>query len=133
MYATAQRVRASDGAEGVNGYLYRHGPGFPWPADPTPLADEDPGTLEAREEAVPPGGNRVRSYLDVLASDATEMAEIRGVFETFRQNLQEFPNPAVFRMGGVTLRYGVEIALEDRWNEALEELETAVGRLLDRP
>lgn len=126
MYLTAQRVLSAEGAEAVNAYHYRHGADFAWPDDASALPDEAPGALVERREDVPPGGNRVRSWLDVLAPDGTVAVTLRFALDTFRRNLEEFPNPAVFRQGPVTVRFGVEIPQEPRWADALAELMEAL-------
>lgn len=132
MYLTAQRVRSRDGKEAVNAYRHLHGPDFEWPPDASRVPDEAPGRLVERHEAIPPGGNRVRSWLDVVAPDGSEGEVLALALDTFRRNLAEFPNPAVFRIGTVTIRFGVEISLEPRWDAALDELTAALREFVGR-
>ena len=77
MYATAHRVRASRATEGraagdsgFNASLYLHGESpIPRRLDANRVAEVAPGEPVARIIQVPPGGNFVDSYLDVVAGD----------------------------------------------------------------
>lgn len=119
MYATAQRVRSEEGREGVNGFLHLHGEDFPWPPEPWRLPEQEPGDQVGEYIEVPPGGNTVRSYLDVLAPDGTPASEIDAALAGLWLELsadaegraaahEPLPNPVVYRRGPVVLRLGVE-------------------------
>lgn len=138
MYATAHRVTTPRGETGINAFLHKHGRAFPWPDDPSHLPETDPGVdLWNNGPAVRPGGNRVHSYLDVLAPDDTPSVEIEEALDGLWLHLVAdaagptpvqgpLPNPLVFRHGRVVLRFGVELAVLP--NRALEmaELRRAV-------
>jgi hypothetical protein len=122
MYATAQRVRSTGGKEGLNGFLHMHGPGFPWPPDPWNLPETRPGEQVSEDVDVPPGGNNVRSYLDVIAPDKTPADEIDAALTSLWLELsadesglgapqEPLPNPVVYCRGLVFLRLEVEAAL----------------------
>lgn len=138
MYATAHRVTTPRGETGINAFLHQHGRTFPWPDEPSHLPETDPGAhLWNNGPAVRAGGNRVHSYLDVLAPDDTPSGEIEAALDGLWLHLVaddagpaavqgQLPNPLVFRYGRVVLRFGVE--LSGMPNRALEmaELRCAV-------
>ena len=66
MYTTAHRVQRGE-SEGINRFLHLHGEDFCWPKDASSLPEAAPGEEKRAEVELLPGGNRVRSYLDVLA------------------------------------------------------------------
>jgi len=67
---------------------------------------------------VQPGGNDVRSYLDILAPDTCLLEEIESALTglwlelvadtAVSSPLGELPNPLVYRRGRVVIRLGVE-------------------------
>jgi hypothetical protein len=131
MYLTAHLVRSRDGDEGINAFLHVHGPEFPWPEDAAPLADTAPGQVVHRRLDLPPGGNQVRAYLDVLTPDALARDEIARALADFARDLGERRNPTVFTQGAVTIRFGVELGLERIRAQQLEMLVPVALRLLD--
>jgi hypothetical protein len=131
VYLTAHLVRSRDGEEGINAFLHLHGTGFAWPADPTALADSNPGKIELRRTSLPPGGNDVRAYLDVLAPDGTPKREFDEALAALASDLDERRNPTVFRHGRVVIRFGVELALEGLRAQQLDMLRPTIGWLLD--
>jgi hypothetical protein len=68
MRLTAQRVASPEGKEGINAFCYLHGPQT-WLDEPPADVINNPGHLAHSHVEVLPPGNRVRSYLDVLAPD----------------------------------------------------------------
>ncbi len=122
MYAAAHRVVHRDGRTGINAFLHHHGPQFSWPAAPWTLPETNPGDLVRERIEVPPGGNRVLSYLDVLAPDDATPAEIDVALTGLWLELVAdeagpsaptgpLPNPTVYKRGHVVLRFGVEDGL----------------------
>jgi hypothetical protein len=71
MYATAQRVRSSNGDEAIHAFLYYHDtPGTPFPREPLDVTRDQPGRLVLRHQPGPrAGGNEVLSYIDIFAPD----------------------------------------------------------------
>lgn len=118
MYATAHRVVNPKGEEGVNAFLHRHGPDFPWPEEAWNLPETQPGDQVWEQVSLPPGGNRVRSYLDLLCPDDTRPAEVDVALTGLWLELvaddaapagpQSLPNPLVYQRDRVTVRFGVE-------------------------
>lgn len=129
MYATAHLVRR-EGVEGINAFLHEHGAGNPWPTDASTFPETNPGRIVLRRTDIPPGGNSVRAYLDVLAPDATPLEEIRGALRAVAEDLGERRNPTVFRHGVVTIRFGVEGGLELLREQQLGTLAGTVEELL---
>lgn len=70
MYLTAHRVRHESGATGYNGFMYLHG-GEPISThlESDEVGESPPGECVAKTISVPPGGNSVDSYLDVVVPD----------------------------------------------------------------
>lgn len=138
MYATAHRVvRVTTGRTGVNAFLHKHGDRFPWPAEPWRLPESDPGVQTHDNVHVPPGGNQVRSYLDVLAPDEATPDEIDVALTGLWLELVAdeagaasptgpLPNPILYRRGRVVLRFGVEPALEGSRAGEMSELRAYV-------
>lgn len=119
MILTAQHVRAASGAEGINAFCRLHGPtgwSQPWQGD---LSE---GELVNRAISVPPGGNSVRSYLDVIAPDETPTQEIRNAVIPFIAQSRGQPLPWVATVGPCTFRFGVELGLHANWSEELRQL-----------
>ena len=129
MYWTAHRVTQGT-AEEVHVFVHEHGADFQWPADASRLPEEAPGALiHQRTGALIPGGNRVRSYLDVLAPDflgdglpSIELQRLIGSIDTQ-------PNPTVWiGVGGqVTIRFGCEQALDAERSGEIRTLARAIG------
>lgn len=123
MYVCAQRVQAvaglQKGAQGINAFLYLHGHTWNGPPSSEWLPETNPGVIADRMIEVPPPGNRVRSYLDVVASDGTPLNHL--VYAAGRPGLiHEFP--ATWVSGNVWCRLGIEGALAPEWTHELQRL-----------
>jgi hypothetical protein len=72
--------------------------------------------------AVRPGGNRVRSYLDIVAPDETSWTEIRQRFVTFvsGHQLQAMPWSGASR--SCLFRANMDQALAQPWHHEIAEL-----------
>lgn len=122
MYLTAQHVIAPrSGAEGINAFYYVHGP-LDWGVPPPEMPDQEPGELTYESIAVPPPGNRVRSYLDMVAPDDAPWAEIRQSFLAFVTQTQQQQLPWVGVVGRCLFRIGMDLAAANRWQRELAEL-----------
>jgi hypothetical protein len=75
MYLTAQRVTSPSGEDAINGFLYDHG-AVAWEEPPEPIGGAI-GQLARTFIMVPPGGNKVLSYIDIVAPDGTPYEYIR--------------------------------------------------------
>lgn len=121
MYLTAHRVQSKDGQQAIHVFLHAH-PDQVWPRDVSAWPETRPGEITRHQATLPIGGNRVRAYLDILCPEGTEAAVVRGALEALEQDLKERINPTVMKVGNVTMRFGVELALEDRRTKELLEL-----------
>lgn len=131
MYITAHLVKSRDQREGINAFLHVHGASFAWPDDASSLPETTPGRTVLHRTDLPPGGNQVRAYLDILAPDRSPRVAIEQALEAFSQDLRERRNPTVFNHGTVTIRFGVEPALEGLRAQQLEMLTRSAVQLLD--
>lgn len=123
MYFTAQHVVSSAGrGEGINAFYYAHGP-FTWMAFPPPgIPEQNPGVLQYQTIVVPAGGNRVRSYLDIVTPDEATWTEIRQAFSTFVSGNQRRPFPWEAVVGRTLFRIGMESSLVNRWHFEIADL-----------
>ena len=131
MYLTAHLVKSRDQREGINAFLHVHGASFAWPDDASSLPETTPGRTVLHRTDLPPGGNHVRAYLDILAPDRTPRADIEQALDAFSQDLRERRNPTVFNHGAVTIRLGVEPGLEGLRAQELEMLARSALQLFD--
>ena len=80
MYITAQRVRPRDSNASdncINTILYTAKPEITWREQrDAVMKNESPGEVVRQICEVAPGGNPVRSYLDVVAPDTTPLATV---------------------------------------------------------
>ncbi len=132
MYLTAQRVVApTTKASGINAFLYRHG-GRRWHVPPRDIPDREPGRLAKKKIAVEPPGNRVRSYLDIVAPDDVARDELRDRLMTFVRRMQGRPFPWEAVEGPCLFRLGMdeELAMAG-WSTELAALALAGTQLLD--
>jgi hypothetical protein len=139
MYITAHRVRNAAGLEGVNSFAHLHNDNS-WPVDASKMPEENPGVLATQRIEVPPGGNTIISYLDVLAPDGWPWEQVDQALTglwlelNLRESVQSpllsaVPNPAVYKTGAVTLRFGVRPGLEGARAACCEELSASVRQI----
>ena len=138
MYLTSQRVSILGmEATGINTFLYRHPEqtlGIDWNTpDLARVVDELPGTLTARKIEVPPGGNAVRSYLDIVATDSTSADVVERALQKFVRELTPARLSHVVHISGVAIRLGVELKREHRVAEEFRELSERALQLLRSP
>lgn len=117
MYVTAHRVRNSSGMEGVNAFYYVHGPSLP--SDLGSIPDGDPGTLCTQSLAISPPGNRVRSFLDIVAPDGEGWPEVRHAFMSFVSGQHLAPFPWSARVGCCYLRTGMDTQAARAWRHEI--------------
>lgn len=121
MYLTAQRVTSQHGDEGINSFYYVHS--REWQGGPpSGIPDQDPGVLVGQSVMVPPPGNRVRSYLDLVTSDDASWDEIRPAFITFVSEMQLHPLPWSRVVDRCFFRVGMESALAQQWQREIANL-----------
>lgn len=125
MYLTAHRVQApprdgNPGRQGVNAFYYVHGQRAWKGAPPAELLPEsDPGIFVDSIVEIPPPGNTVRSYLDMMALDGTSLAQLRAA-------IAAAPRPAalpvIWSVGDVWCRFGTDVRLAPQWRRELQRL-----------
>lgn len=121
MYLTAQHVmRVPGGPAGYNAYYYVHG--YVWDSAPPAQFQNDPGVLVNQIVPLEPGGNRVRSYLDIVCPDDTSWQEIRQSFVTFVSEFQLQPLPWVGVIGRSLFRVGMDAGVARQWQPELANL-----------
>jgi hypothetical protein len=119
MILTAQRVRSPTGHEDINAFCHLHGP-YDW--DGAAPEEIGPGELVSSVVRVEPGGNSVRSYLDIVAPDETPTSEIASAVGPFVVRNAGCPLPWTGNHGRCTFRFGLDLGLEHRWTEELTAL-----------
>jgi hypothetical protein len=122
MYLTSQHVLApATRHEGVNSLLYLHGP-CSWQAPPAEIPDQNPGTLVAQSISIRPPGNRIRSYLDIVAPDEARWDEIRVALMDFVGRAQRNQLPWVGQSIRCSFRLGMDLGLAQQWQRELAVL-----------
>ena len=133
MYLTAQRVVAPKSREtGINAFLYSH-KGRRWHVPPIEIPDGDPGRLEQKRIVVPPPGNRVRSYVDIVGPDDLNSEELQRRFMTFLKRVQGQPLPWEAVEGPYRFRISMDADLaKSGWSREVAALMLAGAELLGK-
>ena len=126
MYLTAQHVRSAQGQESINAFRYAHGANLWHGLPPQGIPDQDPGVLVEQIIHLPPPGNDVRSYLDIVAPDEVFWPEIRPAFFAFVSQAQRKPFPWLGVFGRCYFRVGMDLGMVDRWRQELADLYRAL-------
>jgi hypothetical protein len=79
------------------------------------------------KQEVPPGGNSVIAYFDLVAHDTVSHDAIRTAVATIRSRLGTEPLPITVTAGGIAARFGAILALEAH----IANLQALLDRLLD--
>src|SRR5262249_32724333 len=96
------------------------------------VAEEAPGVLVEQAVVIPPGGNRVRSYLDVVAPDGTDPSSLRAALDVFERGLPVDALPLVRIVGGaIGVRLNADIGWWSTMTEEYRALRDAVLRVLE--
>lgn len=108
MYLTAQRVVSARGQRGVNVYEYLHG-GETWdqPLPRNLLPERNPGALNRQWLEIPPGGNAVISYLDVVVPDAVPQEVIARWLAVLKHVVRAEHFPQEYVAGPLWIRFGI--------------------------
>ncbi len=139
MYITAQRVRSFSlsARQGVNAFLSFHGEtetrADDWDNPSLErFADANPGILADQQCDVQPGGNSVRSFLDVVTADETDVSQISAALDAFEASLAQASLPHAETIDRVAVRFNVERALEPERVDEYRRLKARVLLLLER-
>jgi hypothetical protein len=124
MKLVVQRVIAPDGRDGINAFSYWHG-GLWWTRTPPANALSIAGASMIAVE--PAAGNRVRSYIDVLAPDAIDHDELLNGILDFADALavQGGHLPIAGQFGPVSTTFNVEGSLVPSWYDEIQHLADA--------
>jgi len=139
MYVTAHRVRSRKGAEGINSFLHEHagddGVGLNWGApDIAAISERLVGKLVADSYDVPPGGNRVLSYLEAAAPDGTSVKALREALRALRRKVDSKREyPALVRTGSIVCRCWVGQEHLDGADQEFDRLSERILTLLGSP
>lgn len=140
MYLTAQRVYSLRARKtGVNAFLYRHGdstvPGMSWEQPVVEqVADEHIGTRGPERVEIAPGGNRVLSFVDIVAADSVPISRIEEAVGEFRARFSPGRLPVAIRLGKVAIRFGAQSGLTgDHARKEFEEIAELALDLLRNP
>lgn len=120
MFITAQHVVSPvSKLEGINTFLFVHD-GQAWEHVSVPdIPDQNPGVLRAQSISVMPPGNRVRSYLDIVAPDEVRWDDVRVGLAEFVGRCSSGPLPWAGESRNGYLRIGMERALSSAWQREL--------------
>ncbi len=119
MHLIAQRVRSLQDQEGVNAFCYSHGP-IRWLDKPP--SDLHPGRLVNSRMEITPPGNRIRSFLEIIAPDVTPS---RQVWKAIMECIDLFENkklPLNVLSGDIAFQFDLDSALAPAWRQELEFL-----------
>ena len=125
MKLVAQRVvqpgTVPNRRSGFNAFYFEHGDRA-W-LD-LPPADLGPGQLVGQIIEVPPPGNRVRSYLEIVAPDASPNMQLAAAVQAGADFLADAASPQPWRLahGEVSFAFEVEAALAAHWRIELRLL-----------
>jgi hypothetical protein len=97
------------------------------------IADASFQMLASSTISLPPGGNDVRSYLDVIAPDETPTQEIRNAVVPFVDRARGRTLPWTETIGRCTFRFGVEQGLHASWPEEFRRLLLSAFPFAERP
>lgn len=126
MLLTAQRVVSPRGARGVNVYQYLHG-SHTWTRVPDYLLpDVNPGELVQQWLEVPPGENRIVSYLDLVAPDDALAPDVHQRLASLKHYLPLTGNRTEAYLDPCWVRFGS--AIDSRFLQT--ELGALAGHIL---
>ncbi len=134
MYITAQRVISEEGQQGINSFFHLHRPNKqPKPATPSDVvsvAESNTGKLIKDQVEIKPGGNRVRSYLDIVAPDTMDAKSIIAALDKFREDInQSRMGPIISIANRIGLRFSAEIEMYKILGDEYDALKNRVVAL----
>ena len=116
MLLSAQRVVTTYGAQGVNSYRYEHSTGQQWPfADPVSMLGEVPVELVRHHFVVPPGGNRVRSYVEIAVPPGVSVEAVSACVHDMAHREAPPTQPVGYPAYGCAIRYVADAELRLAW------------------
>lgn len=73
----------------------------------------------------------MRAYLDILAPDTIALNDLLSTLDELTQSPPDTDNPLITQGASITIRFGVEPALENKRAEQLKALIAAIRPLLE--
>ena len=117
MLLTAQRVVSPERATGVNVYRFLHG-SYVWMRVPDEfLPDSSPGELVDQWLEVPPGENKIVSYLDVVLPDETSSTDVLQCLASLKHVVQPIEQHTIVYWDPYWIRFGTTVDARMRATE----------------
>ncbi len=124
MLLSIQRVRDATGQEAIHVYCYRHD--ISADLSTADRAFKAPVRFVRRvSSTVPPGGNRVLSYVDAIAPEGSSTSSFMSALDALRSLATAPPRQLPIRIGSWWLRYDMDAARHRRWRDELADLRSA--------
>ncbi|MBT3224352.1 MAG: hypothetical protein HN348_35240 [Proteobacteria bacterium] len=120
MYIATHRVVSKTAVEGINTFAYLAGERS-WQM-PEAHLDEQPGQLVHQSVEITPGGNRVRSYLDVVFPDSYTRDDVSWLLTTLPRLIDTTEFPHTGSLERAAWRFGLEFSLVPVWEDELVRL-----------
>jgi hypothetical protein len=92
-------------------------------------SQKQPWDLRAQSISVPPPGNRVRSYLDIVAPDEVRWEDVHVGLREFIARYQSGPLPWAGESRNSYFRVGMDRGLSHHWQKELAALYRAAQAL----
>lgn len=114
MYLTAHRIRSSSGAEALHAFLHVHEAAHPWPQEPWKVPEQHPGRLIAQSTSIPPGGNSVISYLDIMSREPTDATSLRQLLTRLSSTIPGGLEPFRYVEGSLYIQFSAVSAIQEQ-------------------
>lgn len=122
MMVSAQRVAKDRLVQGINSFVYEDAAAARSGASAEALLMGDPGRFVFRAYEVAPGGNSVRSFLDVALPGRVRASDAEWFFNTLPRWVNGTRFPVQGTLGRGAFRFGIELGLTPRWHAELIDL-----------
>ena len=129
MYLTAQRVVSHKNQSGINIFLHMHKDGkqpiMENISTITYVAEINTGDIVDENCELPPGGNRVKSYIDIVSSNDITQDIIENTIKMAKSKISSAELPFQQIIGSVGIRFGAEIGLYEIVSQEYDDLTNA--------
>jgi hypothetical protein len=136
MYLTAQRIVSQNKKCGINVFLHMHTNGEQPVMNSittiTFVAEKNTGTIVSENCDLPPGGNRVKSYVDIVANDSIAQDTIENALNVVKTKVSSVELPFQEIISSVGIRFGAEIGLYDMIVQEYDDLTNAAMMLFSK-
>lgn len=136
MYLTAQKVVSDKEQAGINVFYHLHRlekqPIVSSKLDVISVAESNAGELIKERCDINPGGNRVKSYLDIVAPNEIEVKQLGTALDEFRNDIiSDNIGPIISIVRGIGFRFNADFGLYDTVIDEYDELKTRALSLLE--